>query len=312
MILPKIKMKAGNHRFVFEMETVNPDFSGISIIELTPDAKMISKSDNIQYRKDLHSGCYLLSGQTGWITLECQPEQSIHLQILPQLNMTAARKMYRKEVEYMDQYIGFFLQEVKKLNLIDKSIIAIFSDHGEGLGERENYLGHVEFLNSQFIRVPLLLHIPGLKPRKIETAVSLNGLCSTILDVLHLPMNGFENSFLDLIDGKNESKKDIFAFTYYPNCKSNKISVIRWPFQGIYYWKKGWQSRELYDLQQSESFSPWNQITKKNLSPNQKDFFSFFIKESNRFKNKINTMKVDDRSMNRRKLENLKRLGYLH
>lgn len=311
MILPSMKLKSGIHQLRFEMSAPNPDFSGMGIIELTPDAKVLSKSGNIRYRRDVFSGCYFLSGHKGWISLECQPDQMVHLQILPQLTASASREMYRREVEYMDRHIGLFLNEVKRFNLFDRTIIAIFSDHGEGLGERENYFGHVEFLNSQFIRVPLLLVIPGEKPREIEIPVSLSGLSSTILDYLSIPARNFQNSFLDLIRGEKSAEREVLAFTYHPNCKSNKIAFIQWPFQGIYYWNEGFQTRELYNLGQSKSFSASDQISRKNFTRKENSFFSLFINQSIQLKNKISSIKPDDQNINRKKLENLRRLGYI-
>ncbi len=311
-ILPKIKLLPGTHQFRFDIDYPTSDFQGIGIIELTSDANITAKSENIEFRKDIFSGCHFLTGQSGWMNLECEEEEWIHLQVLPKLKIKAARIMYQQEVEYMDKHIGEFLQEVEEFNLFDNTIIAIFSDHGEGLGERDGLVGHVEYLNQQFIRVPLMIYIPGKTHKIITSPVSMSGLSSTVLELLNLKNENFQHSFINLLEKEDTPNENIYSFTYLPGSKTNKISIIKWPYQGIYYWKNNSRNKELYNLILDDSFSPMAQIDRKNLISAEREFFSFFLSDSLQQKKKIGQQKFEKRNINRKKLEKLKRLGYIN
>ncbi len=312
MILPRQTLNPGKHQFRFEMETSASDFKGMGIIELTRGSPITEKSKNIEFRKDIFSGCYFMKGNSAWMNLECKQKKDIHLQILPKLKIKSAARMYQKEVEYLDEHLGHFLQHIKNQGLMKKTIIVIFSDHGEGLGERNNYLGHVEYVNQQFIRVPLMIYIPGKNRQIIDTPVSMAGLSSTILELLKLKGTSFRHSFLNLLQNKNSPAKPIYSFTYHTPGKSNKISLIKWPFQGIFNWINTEQSSELYNLELSNSFSANHQIEKENFSKKTKQFFSFFIKESLEQKKRILLSKSTNRNIDRQKIEKLKRLGYIN
>lgn len=311
-ILTKIKLSPGKHRFRFETDHPISDFQGIGLIELTPGIRFSAKSANIKFRKDIFSGCHFLTGQRGWLSLENDKDEWIHLQVLPKLTIEAARNMYRLEVEYMDKYIGQFLRRIEDLGLLENTIIAIFADHGEGLGEQEELVGHVEYLNQQFIRVPLMIHIPGEPPRTISTPVSMTGLSSTVLELLNLRSKNFQHSFLNLLNGNGYKKENIFSFTYLPGAKTNKISVIKWPYQGIYYWTNKTQIKELYNLNQNESFSSLAQIDQENSKAAAGQFFSLFLSKSLQYKKRISQLRTVKRHPDRKKLENLRRLGYIN
>ena len=129
----------------------------------------------------------------------------------------------------------------------------MFADHGEGLGEREGFIGHVRFLNRQFIHVPLLVRIPGEAPRRIEEAVSLRDISSWLCDALgvrgsRLPR--FPPSSWSGLRRGGVAPEPVYSFTFAPAAGSDLCSVIHWPFQLIVGRdpKTGALSREYYDL----------------------------------------------------------------
>lgn len=311
-ILPRRTLTPGTHRFRFEMESGFPDFKGLGIIELTKGLPVKSKSQNIAFREDIFSGCHFMSGERGWINLTCAQSEDIHLQILPRLKKGGAIRMYQKEVEFMDRHLGRFIRHIKKRGLMKKTIVVVFSDHGEGLGERDNYFGHVDYLNQQFIRVPLVIHIPGKKGQIIDTPVSLSGLSSTILELLNLSAPSFKNSFLDSLEKGDTHEKTIASFTYGTPDTPNKISLIQWPHQGICNWTATQQSNELYDLGPNNCFSQENQIDQSVLPSRARRFFSLFLKRSQKIKREIQRAAPAGKNIDRRKLKKLKALGYIN
>ena len=59
------------------------------------------------------------------------------------------RGLYEQEVRFTDEWIGKILARLKELHVLDDAIVAIVSDHGEGLWEHVNK-GSLEMLKKQF------------------------------------------------------------------------------------------------------------------------------------------------------------------
>ena len=58
----------------------------------------------------------------------------------------------------------------------------VHSDHGEGFG-MHGYLHHGQHLYNDQVRVPLIIHGPGIASRQIDTPVALLDVLPTILDL---------------------------------------------------------------------------------------------------------------------------------
>jgi arylsulfatase A-like enzyme len=92
---------------------------------------------------------------------------------------TAAR--YYSEVAYDDAIVGKALAHLEAHGYFDTSLIAIFSDHGEALGEDGGYIGHGVSMKGRFTDVPLYVRYPGVTPRVSRAAVSLTSLMPSVL-----------------------------------------------------------------------------------------------------------------------------------
>ncbi len=122
----------------------------------------------------------------------------------------------------------------------------------KGLGEREGFIGHVRFLNRQFIHVPLLVRLPGETPRRIDRPVSLREVPCWLSDILGIKgsrLPGSGASWSQLRRG-NSAREPLHSFTFAPAAGSDLCSVILWPFQLIVSRdpRTGVESREYYDL----------------------------------------------------------------
>jgi arylsulfatase A-like enzyme/tetratricopeptide (TPR) repeat protein len=91
---------------------------------------------------------------------------------------------YDGEVDYSDTIIGRLLDHLRERGLYDSATIALFSDHGEGLGDHGED-EHGIFLYRETIQVPLVVKLPGGRGgnRRVATPVQLIDLYSTVLDV---------------------------------------------------------------------------------------------------------------------------------
>jgi len=125
---------------------------------------------------------------------EDTPEGVAKLHSLSQLgNYHAIRRetqLYSDKILYVDDYVGRLLTSIHDLGLDEKSIVILFSDHGELLyshPEDYNTTDHFSLYDTD-VHIPLIVRGPGvLAGRTAETLVSHYDLLPTILDLEGLP-----------------------------------------------------------------------------------------------------------------------------
>ena len=85
---------------------------------------------------------------------------------------------YDREVAYVDRQLG------RLLNGIDaaSTIVAVTSDHGEGLGDHGES-DHGYFIYDSTLRVPLIIAGPGIPPRVVEEQVRSIDITPTLLEL---------------------------------------------------------------------------------------------------------------------------------
>jgi len=93
---------------------------------------------------------------------------------------------YDSCITYLDNEIGLLLDELKKQNVLENTVVIVTSDHGEQFGEH-GLMYHVNSLYRQLLQVPLLISFPNSIPagRRVHDAVSLRDLPATIMDLLN-------------------------------------------------------------------------------------------------------------------------------
>jgi len=102
---------------------------------------------------------------------------------------------YEAAIYGADEYVGQVISELKAKGVYDKTIIIITADHGERFGERGLW-GHGDTIYRELINVPLIIRIPDVAGREVDTPVSNLDIAPTILDLL-----GVENNYN--MDGKS-------------------------------------------------------------------------------------------------------------
>ncbi len=98
---------------------------------------------------------------------------------------------YDEEVAYADRQAGRILDFLRREGSLDRTVVAVASDHGEGLGEHGE-LTHGYFLHRSTLRVPLLLRYPPRIPAgtRVTGAASLVDVLPTLLELARLPAEG--------------------------------------------------------------------------------------------------------------------------
>lgn len=90
------------------------------------------------------------------------------------------RAGYKGEVAYLDEEIGKLLAGVAERGLEGDAVIVFTADHGESLGENDYWFAHGELLSEEQVRVPLIVHAPGLAPGRRDDLTSLVDLRPTL------------------------------------------------------------------------------------------------------------------------------------
>lgn len=108
-------------------------------------------------------------------------------------NGDAKNKRYAQEVKYTDRHVGLLIERLQALGLYQNSLVLFTSDHGEALGDRDIFYGHVERLTDEMLHVPLIVKLPEGDPRgrllarSVDRLVPLIDVVPTVLDLLALP-----------------------------------------------------------------------------------------------------------------------------
>ena len=114
--------------------------------------------------------------------------------------------LYKGEIRLMDEELGIFIKELKKLNIFNKSLFIITADHGDEFKEHGDF-SHLPKLYDELIHVPLIIAGPIVPNNiKINNIVSTIDIAPTILDYLNMVKNEefMGKSLMPLLKESNE------------------------------------------------------------------------------------------------------------
>ncbi|MFH1144985.1 MAG: sulfatase [Candidatus Eisenbacteria bacterium] len=120
-----------------------------------------------------------------WSAFAMLPSEN---QPLPPADLLRMIDLYDGAIRYVDQEIGRLLAEVDRLNLTDRTLIILTSDHGEEFLDHGDVLHKSPWLYDELTHVPLIIHCPGVARSGRETALVRHiDLLPTALELLDLP-----------------------------------------------------------------------------------------------------------------------------
>lgn len=95
------------------------------------------------------------------------------------------KDLYRGTIRQADNNIRTLVEMLEQKNVLDETVVVVFGDHGDHLGER-NCWGHQFSVADEVIRVPLLIRDPSesLAPVRRDDVVQLNDLYPTVLGMV--------------------------------------------------------------------------------------------------------------------------------
>ncbi len=90
------------------------------------------------------------------------------------------RTPYDGEVAFADEQIARVFEWLRAQGQMDRTLVVVSGDHGEGLGDHGERT-HGMLLYDSTLRVPLIVAAPGQRPAQVDEAVSLVDVAPTIL-----------------------------------------------------------------------------------------------------------------------------------
>ena len=187
------------------------------------------------------------------------------------------RQLYDIEVSYMDRELGRLVDGVRDSLGLDRTLVIVTADHGQGLGDHEWWSHGI--LYQEQIRVPLIVRLPRPAPgagaggssarpvaagRRVTTEVRSIDLVPTVLDVAGIPPESWPasldgESLRPLLEGAGDERDrpayadSINRVTYntspaFQDVKDDFLfALIRPPWKYIHHLLRPDES-ELYDL----------------------------------------------------------------
>jgi arylsulfatase A-like enzyme/Flp pilus assembly protein TadD len=210
---------------------------------------------------------------------------------------------YDGEIAYTDHEIGRLMEGLRRKSPVEKTLVAVLSDHGESLGEHGEF-SHGVFLYDSTLRIAFLLAGPGVPPglRVPQQARTIDFLPSILELMGGAAPAGIEGSSLvPLLHGKDANSAISYAETLYPKInlgwaelrgiRTNQWKYIRAP------------KPELYDLSRDPQES-------KNVLAEHASEVRMLEAQLAAASHSAGSEKVETTPMDERTLEQLKSLGY--
>lgn len=110
-------------------------------------------------------------------------------------------------ISYIDAQIGLVLDELKRLELEDDTIVILWGDHGWNLGEHKLWSKHVTFETA--LRTPLIIKVPGKTTGQKTTAITeYIDVYPSLVELvgLQIPNTVEGKSFVPIINGETPKK----------------------------------------------------------------------------------------------------------
>jgi arylsulfatase A-like enzyme/Tfp pilus assembly protein PilF len=161
----------------------------------------------------------------------------------------AAHRMpqpYDGEIAYADELVGRLLDRLKARGWLDRAIVAIVSDHGEGLGDHGE-TEHGILLYREALHVPWILRLPGGAGggRRVAGTLGLVDVAATLIDLAGLDPSGLDGQTVRTsLASKTPIDRGVYSETMYPrlhlgwsdlaSATERKFRYIRAPIPELY------------------------------------------------------------------------------
>ena len=124
---------------------------------------------------------------------------------------------YDGEIAYADELVGRFFDVLRARGLFDRAVIAVVSDHGEGLGDHGE-AEHGVFLYREAMHVPCVIRLPHAAGAGVRVAGSagLVDVAATLLDLAGVAQNDMDGKTLrSEMTGRRAENRTVYGESSY-------------------------------------------------------------------------------------------------
>lgn len=242
-------------------------------------------------------------------------DTSIHSKIirgdLSKGELNILKWLYAKEVEYVDECIGEFLDFLEQLDMLEDSLIILTADHGEPFMEHKKIEHNYDVVYNEAIHVPLIIRGFTDHTGAIHDYVQLLDIPPTILDVLGIKeCKSFMGKSLIKTLREIQQRRPIFSESAKPDLTNLTYDTTKKVISCIYEgWKliinEFWGTTELYNL--NKDFHEKINLVKSELEIVKK--LSTIIKKHLKYE-KLLRQKIKSKLVKKIR-KRLKALGYI-
>lgn len=181
------------------------------------------------------------------------------------------RSLYDQEVWFTDLHIGRVLDYIAGQPWAKDTAIVVTADHGEALGDHGMTWHGMEIWES-LVRVPLLVYVPGLEPRRVRGRRSQIDLAPTLLDLMGVPppppgeLSG--RSLMSDVEGEGtDEPREVYVDMPVGPFNGLRRAVISGPGAGMKLIHFGGRQYQLFDLDEDPSEKKDLARDKEKLAP---------------------------------------------
>lgn len=233
----------------------------------------------------------------------------------PPYDQLYADDLYNGEIAYADSRLGHLLEQLRRMGELERTLIVMTADHGEGLGEH-NEVTHAVLAYESTLHVPLIIRPPDLgaeKARVVDERVGIVDIVPTILDLLgmDIPRTLHGQSLKPMLSSEADRSSDENRYTprYYAENLSPRLT-------------HGWgELRVLYEGDKKYIHGPRPELYDLALDPRElNDLAPEEVVEAERMRNALANFIQDHaadqaavtQALDPELVRRLQSLGYLH
>ncbi len=126
--------------------------------------------------------------------------------------------LYGAVIRFVDDWVGYFLDEVRRMGMFENTLIAVLTDHGEPFGDHGIVRKVRPWGYEELARTFLMIRDPaGQRVQRVDSYTQQTDLTATILDWLGIerPAHMTSQSLLPLIRGDEERIRDEAVCCHY-------------------------------------------------------------------------------------------------
>jgi arylsulfatase A-like enzyme len=149
---------------------------------------------------------------------------------MSELDFEILKTLYENDISYVDSVIGAILQDFRKKNLLDNTLVIFTSDHGEHFGDH-GLMSHELSLYDALLRVPLIIRFPKAKfsGMRVQEIVQTTDFFPSILRFIRSNSDKLSLQGFSFLPDDFKRKDHPFVFAEYNNSRAADKMERRFP-----------------------------------------------------------------------------------